>query len=52
MAARLNPFAHGSYRAVDTCALSLKWSFQRLLKLGEQAWPPTTSASLSMQPMR
>lgn len=36
MAARLNPFAHGSYRAVDTCALSLKWSFQRLLKLGEQ----------------
>jgi len=34
MAARLNPFAHGSYRAVDTCALSLKWSFQLLLELG------------------
>ncbi len=34
MGARLNPFAHGSHRAVDTCALSLKWSFQLLLDLG------------------
>lgn len=34
MAARLNPFANGSYRAVDTCALSIKWSFQLLLELG------------------
>lgn len=34
MATRLSPFAHGSRRAVDTCALSLKWSFQLLLDLG------------------
>ena len=28
------PFAHDSLRAADTCALSLKWSFQLMLELG------------------
>lgn len=34
MGTRLTPFAHDSRRAADTCALSLKWSFQLLLDLG------------------
>lgn len=34
MAVRLSPFAHNSLRAVDTCALSLTWSYQLLLELG------------------
>lgn len=34
MRTRLTPFAHDSRRAADTCALSLKWSFQLLLDLG------------------
>lgn len=34
MGTRLTPFANGSHRAVDTCTLSLKWSFQLLLDLG------------------
>ena len=34
MGTRLTPFAHDSRRACDTCALSLKWSFQLLLDLG------------------
>lgn len=34
MGRRITPFAFGSHRAVDTCALSLKWSYQLLLELG------------------
>ncbi|MDU9394796.1 AAA family ATPase [Pseudomonas sp. zfem002] len=34
MGRRISPFAHGSHRAVDTCPLSLKWSYQLLLDLG------------------
>ncbi|TFA85210.1 hypothetical protein F638_1461 [Pseudomonas sp. LAIL14HWK12:I2] len=41
MAVRLTLFAHGSCRAVDNCTLSLKWSFQWLVKLSGQARPPT-----------
>ncbi len=46
MGTRLNPFAHGSRRAVDTCALSLKWSFQLLLDLGDIA--PLSADTASM----
>ena len=34
MGSRLHPFAFDSRRTVDTCTLSLKWSFQLLLDLG------------------
>ena len=34
MGTLLPPFAHNSRRAADTCALSLKWSFQLLLDQG------------------
>jgi hypothetical protein len=34
MGTRFPPFAFDGRRAVDTCALSLKWSFQLLLDLG------------------
>lgn len=34
MATQLHPFIPDSRRANDTCALSLKWSFQVLLELG------------------
>lgn len=34
MGHRLTPFGHDSRRAVDTCPLSLKWSYQLLLELG------------------
>lgn len=34
MGTRLTPYAHDSRRAADTCALSLKWSFQLMLDLG------------------
>ncbi len=34
MGGRFSPFANGSPRAVDTCPLSLKWSYRMLLELG------------------